>query len=844
MLSEQILNIYKRENKKLNILLLDLQLIQLCKNIRNIANISIISSNIFQSRSIESHYKCKSTIYNKQETYDIIISNIFDYNIIKYKNTNYIFTLQPINKYFNFLKKENSNRAYLYKNLNYKQQNYQNKNINFISNKIQNNDRFNIFLQETQILIRSKDRLQYLVYTLNSLLSTKLYSSKITIVDDKSTSKKLNDFLFTNKNIQLQQIDFYQHIKDKKSWNNYIGILPNLPKYIKGIKNKIQVKQFQNCFGDCKGLLQTIKYGFQSNKNCKLVIILEDDILLSKDWLTILYNTYEQHKNEKIAAIPLFHNKKVQNLNYFYDTEFVGPGVCYTRNFYNKLKQNNIFQKQFQQCTLTVQQKQNMSFIQLQKYNIAGDTHLAYYAKKFNYKNIHYKYSTIQHIGIQSTLNKHLPERYCKNFIGQFSFNKNILNDLKTYKNNRILIFSNINFQEQKIQKLNINQNDLLVFLNTSISIKYFLNHKNKIIFYRFGTQQYFGQYQTIDIECKKYAIDGPNSCITEEQYKNILNEYSQQFLNKKDVIYKNSLKDYHKFRQGPTTGWLVQFLMRYRYPNSKIQLVNFFPTQDNSTAHFTGHDWKFQNQYYKNSNIKIYDLRTSFECVYLTDNNPKYIQMCKKSIDTLIKFNPNAKITIVSPQPIQIGYNNIVLSDLNNLELKQNKNDRISKTAYLKLLFTKLPFNKCMFIDPDTLINGNLYNIFIANIPYIGCTQSHNYGNIQAKQFNHQKYFLSGFMIMNLKNLRKINFYDKVMNYYSNMKKYENIKNWQHQQTILNIQFYDLITEIHKKYNYCYNRQYTNNLNDNQIIIYHFPGENKQYMNIIYNKIMSKNGK
>jgi len=33
----------------------------------------------------------------------------------------------------------------------------------------------------------------------------------------------------------------------------------------------------------------------------------------------------------------------------------------------------------------------------------------------------------------------------------------------------------------------------------------------------------------------------------------------------------------------------------------------------------------------------------------------------------------------------------------------------------------------------------------------------------------------------MNLKNLRKINFYDKVMNYYSNMKKYENIKNWQH---------------------------------------------------------------
>ena len=841
MLSEQILNIQKRENKKLNILLTDLQLLQICKNIKNISNINIIPTNIFQSRSIESHYKCIPVNYQTYETYDIIITNILDYNLLKYKKFNYIFTLQKITENINFLKKINSNRAYLYKNINYIQQNIVIKNQHI--NNMLNKDRFNIFLQETQILIRTKDRLQYLVYTLNSLLSTKLYSSQITIVDDKSTSKKLNDFLFSNKKIQLQQIDFYQNIKNINAWNKYIGILPNLPKTVNGIKNKISVKQFQKNYGDCKGLLQTIKYGFQKNLNCNLVIILEDDILLYKDWLTKVYQIYNTFKDDNIGVISLYHNEITTN-QYIYNWGLVGPAVCYTRKFYNKLKQNKIFQKEFQPCALSRQQRNKKSFLQLQKYNIAGDTHIGYYIKLFNFKNIKYKNSLVQHIGLNSILNPDLQERYTKNFIGNFQYNKNILNNIKNYKNQRILIFSNINFEKEYIDKLNIKQDDLLVFLNTAVSIKYFNQHQNKIILHRYGTLKYFGQQQTQNINCKKYALDGPNSIITQTQYNKIIKEYSKQFFSNQIVLKENNVKSYHKFRYGPTTGWLAQFLMRYRYPNSKIQLVNFFPTQDNSTAHFTGHDWKFQNQYYKNSNIKIYDLRTSFECVYLTDNNPKYIQMCKKSIDTLIKFNPNAKITIVSPQPIQIGYNNIVLSDLNNLELKQNKNDRISKTAYLKLLFTKLPFNKCMFIDPDTLINGNLYNIFIANIPYIGCTQSHNYGNIQAKQFNHQKYFLSGFMIMNLKNLRKINFYDKVMNYYSNMKKYENIKNWQHQQTILNIQFYDLITEIHRKYNYCYNRQYTNNLNDNQIILYHFPGENKQYMNIIYNKIMSKNGK
>jgi hypothetical protein len=38
--------------------------------------------------------------------------------------------------------------------------------------------------------------------------------------------------------------------------------MPNLPTFINGIKNKINVHQFERNFGDFAGLLQTIKYGF------------------------------------------------------------------------------------------------------------------------------------------------------------------------------------------------------------------------------------------------------------------------------------------------------------------------------------------------------------------------------------------------------------------------------------------------------------------------------------------------------------------------------------------------------------------------------------------------------
>lgn len=226
------------------------------------------------------------------------------------------------------------------------------------------------------------------------------------------------------------------------------------------------------------------------------------------------------------------------------------------------------------------------------------------------------------------------------------------------------------------------------------------------------------------------------------------------------------------------------------------------------------------------------------YQFVYILDQNAKYIDMCKKSIDTLFKFNDNVNVNIVSMKQHNLPYDNFVFSQLENIQLKHNKNDRITSTTYLKLLVCQLPYKKCIVIDPDTLIKGDLTHLFDQNIDYIACTQSHNYGKQQAMWLNRQKYFLSGFMFFNLDNLRKLNFHSNVLQHYKNMNKY-NFKTWQHQETILNVQFYGLIQELDRKYNYCYNRSYDVSIAEEDVVVWHFPGNEKINMLSMYNKIM-----
>ena len=66
----------------------------------------------------------------------------------------------------------------------------------------------------TPILIRSKDRIDYLYTTLKSLTGTILNDAYIVIVDDCSESDEMKKFLYSNDEIKLKNIGWKQQIKN------------------------------------------------------------------------------------------------------------------------------------------------------------------------------------------------------------------------------------------------------------------------------------------------------------------------------------------------------------------------------------------------------------------------------------------------------------------------------------------------------------------------------------------------------------------------------------------------------------------------------------------------------
>lgn len=203
---------------------------------------------------------------------------------------------------------------------------------------------------------------------------------------------------------------------------------------------------------------------------------------------------------------------------------------------------------------------------------------------------------------------------------------------------------------------------------------------------------------------------------------------------------------------------------------------------------------------------------------VYVLDK--KYLPLYELSVRSLLKHNPDASITVVSPEPLGVE-NNIVLTPPN---LKHVENDRITPATYLKLLLPKLPFDKIILIDADTVVQGSLKPIWDMNV-YIGATQSHNAGKRQAEEHGHDKYFLAGMMVMNLKKMREDNFTEK------SLQPFDFNGQWQHEETIINHYFYDKITEIDKSYNYCHNRKYDNPIPECSAKVLHFCGADKSDM-------------
>lgn len=212
---------------------------------------------------------------------------------------------------------------------------------------------------------------------------------------------------------------------------------------------------------------------------------------------------------------------------------------------------------------------------------------------------------------------------------------------------------------------------------------------------------------------------------------------------------------------------------------------------------------------------------------VYAIDEN--YVDYARISAKSVLKYNPDAFIVLVSEKPLSIGYEDKnVIIELPEKFRNRGDGDRITNTAYLKLFLTKLKYDKIIYLDGDTICQHPLNDLWSMDIEYIGLTESHDYGKKQAKALGLAKYGLSGMMVMNLSNLRKV-FFTKRCLAVQNRKIPDNL--WQHDETCINLGVPELLTFIDKKWNYCRNRIYSDGIPESEACILHYVGKQKEDM-------------
>lgn len=214
---------------------------------------------------------------------------------------------------------------------------------------------------------------------------------------------------------------------------------------------------------------------------------------------------------------------------------------------------------------------------------------------------------------------------------------------------------------------------------------------------------------------------------------------------------------------------------------------------------------------------------------VWCIDDN--YIKYAKVSIASYKKHNPKAKIYVVSEYHIEntIDYDENIIIKLPKKFKNRGEGDRITNTAYLKLFLTELPLDKILYVDADTICQKPLEDLWNQDIEYIGATETHSYGKQQSKELGIDRYALSGFLLLNLKNLRKINFTEESVKFEKENLIPTNI--WRHEETILNCRWHDKIKLLPIKFHYCHNRKYDNPIPENEAYILHIVGGKKSDM-------------
>lgn len=209
----------------------------------------------------------------------------------------------------------------------------------------------------------------------------------------------------------------------------------------------------------------------------------------------------------------------------------------------------------------------------------------------------------------------------------------------------------------------------------------------------------------------------------------------------------------------------------------------------------------------------------------YVCDRN--YLPLLKVSMESVKRYNKNVDfIVLTADEDLEVpGAKTFIINPDDSIN-KFRKNDRMGNGVYHKLYIPTLPYDKVLFLDCDIICQRPLNELWNTPCNFICATESYNIGKKQAQELNLSKYYLTGMMLMNLKELRKQRFTERCL---------ERLKNSnyipQHDETIINLEFNNQIKNIDVKYNYCKNRPYENSIPESDAYLLHFVGSEKSQL-------------
>jgi hypothetical protein len=156
------------------------------------------------------------------------------------------------------------------------------------------------------------------------------------------------------------------------------------------------------------------------------------------------------------------------------------------------------------------------------------------------------------------------------------------------------------NYYKIEESNIKINNDDLVILFNHSFPIKFnkIKNHKNKWIFIRANPKSYWGFDKLLENHnlYEKIILIGPPRTNSIEKLK--LNGIKFELTNIPNV------ESYEK-NKSPTSGFIGYLNIKNEYKLEDIILVNFTGESSNGGNGWSGHDYKFEQEYYKNKNIK-----------------------------------------------------------------------------------------------------------------------------------------------------------------------------------------------------------------------------------------------